>query len=211
MENLHAVGGDGFQHGDAGGQGGKNGADEEQRANDNAGGTHGGKYFGQGHEHQAGACAHAVGAGEHEHCGDNHDARQQRYAGIEKLNLVDGLVEIYVLLHIGAVGNHNAHGDAQGEEQLAHGVQQNLQKPPHGQPLYVGSDVIEKALKTGAHGAGRIGAAQGQGIDGDDHHQHQQYGHHDFRHLFNAALHTVIDDESRYAHKQQSENYRRDR
>ena len=132
MENLHAVGGDGFQHGNAGGQGGKNGADEEQRAHNNACGAHGGKYLGQGHKHQAGTCAHAVGAGKYKHRGDNHCTSQKGNTGIEKLNLIDRLVEVHVLLYIGAIGNHNAHGDAEGEEQLAHGVQQNLQKASDG-------------------------------------------------------------------------------
>ena len=43
-----------------------------------------------------------------------------------KYTLVDGLIEVDLWLDVGAVGDHNAHLDAEREEQLAHGVQRDL-------------------------------------------------------------------------------------
>ena len=95
VEDLHAVGGDGFQHRDAGGQGGKNSGDEEQDAHESAGLAHSGKHLGQRDEHQAGACAHALGAGEHIHGGDDHGTGQQSHAGIKNFDLIHCLVQVY--------------------------------------------------------------------------------------------------------------------
>ena len=113
MEDLHAVGGDGFQHRDAGGQGGKNGSDKEQDAHEHTRLAHGVEHLGQRDEHQAGACAHALGARENIHGGDDHGTGQQGYAGIEDLNLIHRFVQVYVRFDIGTVGDHNAHGHAE--------------------------------------------------------------------------------------------------
>ena len=178
MENLHAVGGDGFQHRDAGGQGGKNSGDEEQDAHESAGLAHSGKHLGQRDEHQAGACAHALGTGEYIHGGDDHGTSQQRYAGIKNFDLIHRLVQVYFRFDVGTVGDHNAHGHAEREEQLAHGVQQDLQKAADGQPFHVRGQVVAQTFQTGAHLPGGVLVAQGEGVARDHDHQHQQNGHH---------------------------------
>ena len=211
MEDLHAVGGDGFQHRDAGGQGGKNGSDKEQDAHEHARLAHGVEYLGQRDEHQAGACAHALGARENIHGGDDHGTGQQGYAGIEDLDLIHRFVQVYFRFDVGTVGDHNAHGHAEGEEQLAHGIQQNLQKAADGQPFHVRGQVVAQTFQTGAHLAGGVLVAQGEGVARNHHHQYQQNGHHVAGHPLNASLHAVVHDESRHAHEQQSEHHRGDR
>ena len=83
VEDLHAVGCDGFQHGDAGGQRGKNRGDEKEDANHISGFSHACENFGKGDKHQAGACAHALGSGEHIDSRDDHGAGQKGYAGVK--------------------------------------------------------------------------------------------------------------------------------
>ena len=138
MEDLHAVGGDGFQHRDAGGQRGKNCGDEEQQPHNGTCFSHGRKDFWQRDKHQARPGAHAFGAGENVDGGDNHGTRQQGYAGIKNFDLVDRFVQVHIILDVGAVGNHNAHRDAQREKELAHGIEQNLQKAADGSPSKCG-------------------------------------------------------------------------
>ena len=93
-----------------------------------------------------GVAVAAVRAGEHEYRRNDHHACKQRHAGVEKLDLRNGFVEVNLRLHIRAVGDHNAHRNAQREEQLAHCIEQNLQKALHGQPFKVRGDVVEEAL-----------------------------------------------------------------
>ena len=211
MEDLHAVGGDGFQHRDAGSESGKNGSDKEQDAYESAGLAHSGKHLGQRDEHQAGACTHALGTGEHIYGRNDHGTGQQSHACIEDFNLIHRFVQVDLRFDVGTVGDHNAHGHAEGEEQLAHGVQQDLQKAADGQPFHVRGQIVAQPFHTGAHLAGSVLVAQGEGVACNHHHQHQQDGHHVAGHPLNAALHAVVHDESSHAHEQQSEHHRGDR
>ena len=78
----------------------------------------------QGTKHQARTCSlQSLGALESEHRGNDDQPGNQRHTGIKKLDLVDGFVQVYMGLYVGAVGNHNPHGNAEGEEQLAHSIQ----------------------------------------------------------------------------------------
>ena len=146
MEDLHTVRNDRLQNRNAGSQRRKNCGDEEQHTDHRARRAHRVKHLRQRHKHQARAYAHAVRAGEHEYRRNDHHACKQRHAGVEKLDLRNGFVEVNLRLHIRAVGDHNAHRNAQREEQLAHCIEQNLQKALHGQPLKVRGDVVEEAL-----------------------------------------------------------------
>ena len=118
-----------------------------------------------------------------------------------KYTLVDGLIEVDLWLDVGAVGDHNAHRDAEREEQLAHGVEQDLQEPPDGQPLDVRRNIIEETLHARAGLPGGVGRPERQRIDCDHDDKHEQHRHHEPRDLFNAALHAVIDNEGRHGHK----------
>ena len=54
--------------------------------------------------------------------------KRQGDAGVEELHPVVGPVQVHILLHVAAVGDHDAHADAEGEEELAHGVQHHVQE-----------------------------------------------------------------------------------
>ena len=211
MENFHAVGGNGFQHRNAGGKRGKNSRDKEQNAHKHTCCAHGGKHLGQRNKHQAGACAHALGAREHIHSRNDHGTGQQGHAGIKNFDLVHSLIQVHLRLYIRAVGDHNAHGNAEGEEHLAHGIQQNLQKAADGEPLYVRGQIITQPLQTGAQLTGSILVLEGERVTGDHHHQHQQNGHHIAGNALDAALHPVVHDKGRNAHKEQGKHHRRNR
>ena len=208
MEDLHTVGRNGLQHGDTGGQCGKNRRHEEQNAHNRSGFSHDRKYLRQGNKHQAGTCAHTVGAGKHINCRDDHHTSQQRHTGVKQFDLVHCPVQIHLRLHIRTIGDHDTHGHAQGEKQLTHGIQQNLQEAFDRQPFHMGRDIVQEALHTGAHLAGSVRAVQRQGINGDDHHQHQQNGHHKPGYLLDTILHAVVHDQRRHAHKQQGKHHR---
>ena len=75
-----------------------------------------------------GPLGHALGAQEDVHGGDDHHAGQEGHARVEELHPPVGPVQVHVLLHVAAVGDHDAHADAEGEEELAHGVQHHVQK-----------------------------------------------------------------------------------
>lgn len=209
VQDLHAVGYNGLQHRDAAGKGGKDGGYKEQHAHHHTGGTHGVKDLGQRDEHQAGACAHALHAGKDIYSRDDHGAGQQGHAGVKELDLVDGTVQVDIRFDVGTIGDHDAHGNAEREEKLAHGVQQDLQKAGDRKPLEMGGQVVDKAFHTGAHLAGGIGVAQGQGVTGDHDHQHQQHRHHVPGHPLNAILHAVVNDEGGDPHEQQGKHHRR--
>ena len=202
VEDLHAVGGDGFQHRDAGSQRGKNCGDEEQQPHNGACLAHRRKDLWQRDKHQARPGTHALGARENVDGGDNHSTRQQGHAGIKNFDLVDRFVQVHVILYVGAVGDHNAHRDAQREEKLAHGIQQNLQKAADGQPLKMRGQVVQKALHAGTGLAVRAGVVQRQRVACNDNDQYQQNRHHIAGDALDAALDTVVDDKRRHAHEQ---------
>ena len=91
VEDLHIVCRDRFQHGDAGGERCEDRREEEQRADDRPGLAHGREDLRQRDEHQAGAGAHAVGAGKDKDSRDDHDACQQGDAGVKELDLARDL------------------------------------------------------------------------------------------------------------------------
>ena len=117
---------------------------------------------------------------------------------IKEFDVVDGLVQVRVVLGVGAVGDHDAHGYGDGIEQLAHGIHQDRQELAEGKALQVRNGVDQEALPARAGDArGRVGAAQGQGVDGHDDDEHEEDRHQDFGIAFNALFDTVVDDEAR--------------
>ena len=202
MEYLHAVGRDGLQYGNAAGQRGESCHNEESQSGNSSQMGHGGKDFGQGDEHESGARRHTLYAFEYENRGNDHHAGQQGYAGIEELDLVDGGIYINILFNVRAIGDHNAHGDAQREEDLAHGVQKNLQQPPQGQSLKAGSQINGQALQAGPCNAVSVGVLKGHGKDrdGDDHDQHNR--HQNSGILLNTFLDAVKNDPGSEQHKE---------
>ena len=201
MEDFHAVRGNGLQDRDAAGQRRESRHDEEGKSHKPSQSRHRGEDLGKGDEHQAGAGFHAFYALKNKDRGDYHHAGEQRYTRVKKFNLVNGRVYIHILLDIGAVGDHNAHGDTQGEEDLAHCIQQDLQEAPQGQPLEIGRQINRKTLQARPGHARLIRVGQRQGEDGDgyDHDQHDRHQY--LGTLLNSLLHSVKDDPGRQQHK----------
>ena len=114
---------------------------------------------------------------------------------------MNGCVNIDVFFDVGAVGDHDTHGDAEREEDLAHGVQQDLQEALDGQALEIGRQVDREALQAGASDAGVVRVRERQRKDGDryDHDEHD--GHQYFGALFDALLDAVKDDPGREQHE----------
>ena len=112
MEEADAVGGQGFHDRNAGGERGKPGHHEEDEADNDAGHAHGVEDLRQRDEHQTGAGGHALHSGVDEDRRNDHQPGQKGDAGVEDLNVADGAVQVDVILHVGAVGDHDAHGDA---------------------------------------------------------------------------------------------------
>ena len=114
---------------------------------------------------------------------------------------MNGSVDIYIFLNVGAVGDHNAHGDTQGEEDLAHGIQQDLQEALDGQSLEVGRQVDCQSLKSCTGHACVICVSECQRKDCDRHDHDQHYGHQNLGTLLNALFNAVEDDPGRQQHE----------
>ena len=97
--------------------------DADQRAE-----LHACKYLRHGDEHQTRACVQrfAVTAGECKDCRNNHQTSQQSNTRVEQLNLSDRLLNVLAIRHIGAVGDHDAHGQRHGVEHLTHSTEQGI-------------------------------------------------------------------------------------
>ena len=201
VEDLHTVGRDGFQYGYTAGQRREGRHDKEGEPHEPAQIRHGGEDLGKGDEHQAGTRLHTLHALEDEDRGNDHHAGQKRHARVKKLNLMNGRVYIHILLNIRAVGDHNAHGHAQGEEDLAHGVQQDLQETLEGQSLEIGRQVYCQSLETCAGHARLIRVSKGQGEDGDRHDHDQHDGHQYFGTLLNTLFDAVKDNPGGQQHE----------
>ena len=63
---------------------------------------------------------------------------------------MNGCVDVNIFFDIGAIGDHDAHGDAQREENLAHRVQKDLQQALQRQPFKIGGQVDGESLQAGA-------------------------------------------------------------
>lgn len=201
MEDFHAVGRDGLKDGDAAGQRRKSSHEEEGQAHEAAKSGHRGKNFGERDEHQARARFHAFHTLEDEDGGDDHHAGQERHTCVKKFNLVYGCVHVDVFFDIGAVGDHNAHGNAEREEDLAHRVQEDLQEALEGEPLKIRSQVDREALQAGAGHAGVVSVRERQRKDRDRHDHYEHYGHQYFGTLFDALFNAVEDDPGREQHE----------
>ena len=107
---------------------------------------------------------------------------------------MNGRVDIHVFLDIGAISDHNAHGDAQGEEDLAHSIKQNLQESLDGQPFEVGRQIDGQSLESGARHACIVRVGECQREDGDRHDHDQHDGHQYFGALLDTFFNAVKDD-----------------
>ena len=206
MEQLHAVGHQGLHHGHTGGEGGKAQHQEEGCTHQAAHQAHGLEHLGQGDKGQAGAKGHALGAQKDIDGGDDHHTGEKGGGGVEDFDLVCGLAQVHIVLHIGTIGDHNAHGHAEREEQLAHSVQQNLEKALYRQPLQIGQKIDPQTLQAGAGDAVLPLIGQGEGENGDAHDEQQQAGHEDAGIALDALLHAAVDHKGGEGQKDQGEH-----
>ena len=90
---------------------------------------------------------------------------------------MNGCVDIHILFDVGAVGDHDTHGNTEGEEDLAHGVQKDLKKAPQCQSCKVRFQIYDQSLQTCACNARVIRVTEGQGEDRDrdDHNKHDRH------------------------------------
>ena len=95
---------------------------EEQDAHHRAE-AHALEHLGDGDEHEgrAGLQGVRVAAGEGEDRRNDHQARHDGDGRVEDLHVLGGLLDGDVLLHVGAEGDEDAHGDGEGVEHLPHG------------------------------------------------------------------------------------------
>ena len=172
----------GLKDGDAGGEGGEEHHDEESGADEGAH-AHAFEDLGQGDEHQAGAGVHSGGvtAGEGEHGGDDHEAGKHGHGGVHEADAHGGLFHVNVLLHVGAVGDEDAHAHGEGEEELAAGSHHGHE----GELGEVGDEVV---------GDAGSGTGASHGVHGNDEGEYEQDGHHDHGSAFHALLHAHQDD-----------------
>ena len=106
-------------------------------------------------------------------------------------------------MHVGAVGDHNSHGDAQTEEELSHGIQKYRQEPGQRHILKAGDNVYSESLQTGPGDAGLIRMADGEGEDGDDDYQNKQDRHKDLGRRFDSFIDAPEHDEGHREQKHQ--------
>ena len=121
-------------------------------------------------------------------------------------------VQIYLFIHVGAVGNHNAHGHAEREKQLAHSIQKNLQKPGRCNSIEVWNQVDSHTLQSSPDNAviSFVFQSERKQADTDDH--QEQTRHDNAGKLFNALFYSTVYNESRESQKYQHEEngrYRR--
>ena len=94
------------------------------------------KHLRQWHKHEARTgCIHTFFAHKYIYGRDNHNACKESNACIEYLNLINWFAQICIVADIWAVCNHNAHCNAQAEEQLTHCVNKNIDKFAESQAL----------------------------------------------------------------------------
>ena len=205
------MGHDGLQQGDRRGDGRKDDQQVEDDAEDRADhAAHAVKHILHGDEEKLRTADLTRGV-QRETRGHDAQTRHQSDDGVHDDDDRGILFEVLLLVEVGAVGNHNAHRDAQREKELAHGIEQNLQKAADGQPLKMRGQVVQKALHAGAGLTVRAGVMQRQRVACNDNDQYQQNRHHVTGDTLDAALDTVVDDERRHTHEQQCEYNRRDR
>ena len=209
MEDLHAIGHYGLQDRDAGGQRGKSRHDKENQAEDRSHDPHGRKNLGKGDKHKGGACSHPLRSREDENGRNDHHACQKGDQGIKNLNLRDGLGQVDVFLHIGAVGDHNSHGYRQGEEKLAHGVQQDLQKTPQGQAFHIRRQIDSQPLQAGAADPVRVPVVQEKGKNRDKNNHQKEKRHNKAGGLLDSPFDALVDNERGDQHEDQSIDDRR--
>ena len=196
---IHEVGHDDLQQGDGGGNGGEYHQQIEQDAEDGTHGIHAAEHVLHGDEQQLGAAQRAVGV-EGEAAGNDAQTGHQSHQRIHDDDEDGVLLQVLLLLQVGAVGDHGAHAQRQGEEHLAACGSQHRQE--------VGS-LVNDAVGDSPAGHEHVlqavdGAVQRAGADDADQQHHEQRGHTHGADLLNTAADTADDDDHGDGHEDQT-------
>ena len=117
-------------------------------------------------------------------------------------------IDVHILFNIGTVCDHNSHRYAQGKEDLAHGIQEDLHQPPECNTFQIGCQIYRKTLQTGPGNALSIRTFQSKCKNGDRHDHDQHDRHQDTGAFLNTLLDAVKNDKSRDQHKDDREHHR---
>ena len=120
---IAEVGHDDLQQRDGGGDGSKHHQQIEQDAEQSAQG-HFVEHILHGHKQQ-GRAAQSAGGVQGETAGDNAQTSHQGHHGIHDNDEQSVLFDVFLFMQVGAVGDHGAHAQRQGEEHLAAGSGNN--------------------------------------------------------------------------------------
>lgn len=125
----------------------------------------------------------------------DHEARQERNANIKASNTDRARSERIALLHIGAIGNHDAHRDREREEHLPQRRNHELYRKRR----EIGYEIIRSAIK-------RAGLAKR--VDNQDDGHDDERWHHDQVGLLDAALDTTRHNEEHNSHEDKEPDIR---
>ena len=192
-----------LNQGDGGGDGRDQNEDKEDDAEDGADLAHAGEHVLQGDEQKlraaegdlvdGNAIVDAVGNGG----GDDGDTGQNSDQGIGGNDEHGVLGQALLLAQVGAIGDHGAHSQRQGEEHLTGGGGEH---GPHAGSL--GDEAALDRVAGHEHelqALDRVGHRQG--ADDDDEEHHKQSGHADLVELLDAAVDAVAVDDPADEHE----------
>lgn len=148
------------------------------------------------HETRAGILGNRLGRTQrNERCWHDHEARQERNTDIEARNTDRARSERVALLHVGAIGDHDAHRDGQREEHLPQCCNHELYR----ERREVGHQIIGSAIK-------RAGLAER--VDNQDDGHDDECRHHNQVSFFDAALDAARYDEEHDGHEDEEPDIR---
>ena len=202
LRMVQQEGDDHLDQGDGGGNGRHQHEQVENHAEQGADGAHGLEHVLKGDEQQLGTAEGGAGAVGRHGGGDDGDARHDGHQGVRKNHHHRVLHDVLGFLHIGAVGDGDAHGQGQGEEHLpACGSQDGDEAGSLGNEARLhrvaGKEHEFQALRR---------AGQGDGADDDDHQHHKEGGHAHVVELLNAPGDAAPVDEVADNHEQKGEH-----
>ena len=190
MQTIGHNGNQGLSQGNSAGQSRKGHQQEEYEAQHHSRIAHAGEHLRQGDEHQRRTRRSGGATGNNEGGGNNHEASNQGNHQVKAGNAGNRRGQVLLLGYIGAVGDHDAHGQRQAVEHLTHGVQQQV----GAELAKVGNQVVLDTLNSTRLHSNVHGNANGH---------NQQSGHHNQVGFLNAVLNTQGNNQEHQRHEHQ--------
>ena len=188
-----------LQQGDGRGNSCQNHQQVEDDAEDVTHSTHGVEHILHGDEQQLGAANGAVGI-QSEAGGHNSQTCHQSDDGIANDDDESVLFQVLLLIQVGAIGDHGAHAQGQGEEHLTTGSGQNCEE--------VGCFINNTVLHSPAGNEHILQAVhsirQSAGADDDDDEHEEQAGHTDGAELLDTAADAAHNNDHGQQHEDQT-------